>query len=399
MPPHLLSAPRSRWLAAAAVGAVGAGAAMYLSDKAPYPYAQHVLLDIPLPYLTSSRLDEILQSRPGERILEIGPGTGLQTLHIAPKLSLSGRLDIVDIQQEMIDHVMRRAQLRGITTIVPNLSDARELPFTDGVFDAVYLVTALGEIPEADRVIAEAARVLKPGGRLVVGEFFDRHWIPLALGHGIPAVLVDSDQDALDRAFGTVAALLREASTLRALPAETLRATLATRTSAEQGGDATAVVEAVPESAVAKAKALSAICKVVPLGTPLLSGTSAIPIDEIAAWTGRPPDVIGTRFLSPPHLTKTVELVRARHTSDRTLQAATNLMHAFGRKTITVSDSPGFVVSRVVYPMINAAARLVGTGVATVEGVDALMRAWFLDSDGPLRTADRIGLDDLVHTL
>ena len=177
MPSHLLSTPRSRWLAAA-VGAAAAGAAMYLGDQAPYPYAQHVLLDIPLPCLTSSRIDGILQPQPGERILEIGPGTGLQTLRIAPKLGEAGRLDIVDIQREMLNHVMRRAQAKKIGTIVPNLSDARELPFTDGAFDAVYLVTALGEIPESDRVVAEAARVLKPGGRLVVGEFFDRHWIP-----------------------------------------------------------------------------------------------------------------------------------------------------------------------------------------------------------------------------
>jgi len=66
---------------------------------------------------------------------------------------------------------------------VPHCSDARELPFDDGVFDAVYLVTALGEIPEPARVLSAAARVLKPGGRLVVGEFFDRHWIPFGRLH------------------------------------------------------------------------------------------------------------------------------------------------------------------------------------------------------------------------
>ena len=63
--------------------------------------------------------------------------------------------------------------------IVPAQADARELPFADGAFDAVYLVTALGEIPDPLAVLRQARRVLKPGGRLVVGEFFDRHFVSL----------------------------------------------------------------------------------------------------------------------------------------------------------------------------------------------------------------------------
>jgi ubiquinone/menaquinone biosynthesis C-methylase UbiE len=73
---------------------------------------------------------------------------------------------------------MRRAQQENLTMIFPNLCDARKLPFGDELFDAAYLVTAPGEIPDPGLVIAEVARVLKPAGRLVVGEFFDRHWIP-----------------------------------------------------------------------------------------------------------------------------------------------------------------------------------------------------------------------------
>jgi ubiquinone/menaquinone biosynthesis C-methylase UbiE len=136
-----------------------------------------------LPFLAKADLDQILQPRTGERMLELGPGTGLQTLHIAPQLGPEGRLDIVDIQQEMLDHVMSRAAEKALDIVHPHRADARELPFEDRTFDAVYLVTALGEIPEPDRVLAAAARVLKPGGRLVVGEFFDRHWIPFGRLH------------------------------------------------------------------------------------------------------------------------------------------------------------------------------------------------------------------------
>ncbi|WP_280696575.1 methyltransferase domain-containing protein [Kitasatospora sp. GP82] len=119
----------------------------------------------------------MLGPRPGERLLEIGPGTGLQSLHVAPQLGSEGRLDIVDIQQPMLDHVMRRADERSIGNIVPALADAHRLPYSDASFDAAYLVTALGEIPEPTQTLSELRRVLKPGGRLVVGEFFDRHQI------------------------------------------------------------------------------------------------------------------------------------------------------------------------------------------------------------------------------
>ncbi|MCW2903813.1 MAG: Methyltransferase type 11, partial [Streptosporangiaceae bacterium] len=169
----VLTAPRLRW--ACALSAAAAAGAWWFGDKAPYPYAQRSLLDLPLPFLTSARLDAVLTPSPGERILEVGPGTGLQSLHIAPQLGPHGQLDILDIQPEMLRHVMHRAGQRAVPNIVPTHADARELPFDDDTFDAMYLVTALGEIPEPQRVLDEAVRVLTPAGRLVVGEFFDRH--------------------------------------------------------------------------------------------------------------------------------------------------------------------------------------------------------------------------------
>ncbi|MGW5478793.1 methyltransferase domain-containing protein [Streptomyces sp. NPDC004008] len=114
---------RTRRAVAAGVGAALA-AAWWLGDTAPYPYAQRGLLDVPLPFPTADRMDAVLQPRPGERILEIGPGTGLQSLHVAPQLGPEGRLDVLDIQQEMLDHVMCRAERDGLATIRPTRSDA-----------------------------------------------------------------------------------------------------------------------------------------------------------------------------------------------------------------------------------------------------------------------------------
>lgn len=167
-----------RLIAGAGIAAA-AVAAWWLTDSAPYPYAQRAMLDLPLPFLTNRRLDALLGARPGERVLEIGPGTGLQALHVARQLAPSGLLNIVDIQQAMLEHVMRRADARDIGGIAAVRADARDLPFDDASFDAAYLVTALGEIPDTLAALRELRRVLKPTGRLVVGEFLDRHFVPL----------------------------------------------------------------------------------------------------------------------------------------------------------------------------------------------------------------------------
>jgi ubiquinone/menaquinone biosynthesis C-methylase UbiE len=79
-----------------------------------------------------------------------------------------------DLQQEMLDHTMRRAAEAGVRTIEPRRGDARELPYADATFDAAYLVAVLGEVPDPDAALRELARILKPGGRLVVGAVLER---------------------------------------------------------------------------------------------------------------------------------------------------------------------------------------------------------------------------------
>jgi ubiquinone/menaquinone biosynthesis C-methylase UbiE len=119
-----------------------------------------------------------MEPRPGERLLEVGPGTGYYTLDVSDCVSPGGQLDIFDLQQEMLDHTMRRATQRGLANIRPTHGDAQQLPYPDAAFDAAFLTTVLGEIPDQDAALRELARVLKPGGRLIVGELFgDPHWV------------------------------------------------------------------------------------------------------------------------------------------------------------------------------------------------------------------------------
>lgn len=167
---------------AAAAGVVGA-ALWWRSNPSACPYGQRFWVQPPHPFITRARLREALEPQPGELILEVGPGTGYYTLDMAEWVAPTGRVDIFDLQQEMLDHTMRRASERGLQNIRPTQGDARQLPYNDGTFDAAYLVAVLGEIPDQNTALRELARVLRPGGRLVVGELFgDPHWVsPAAL--------------------------------------------------------------------------------------------------------------------------------------------------------------------------------------------------------------------------
>ncbi|MCQ0021182.1 3-hydroxyacyl-CoA dehydrogenase family protein [Actinomadura madurae] len=221
----------------------------------------------------------------------------------------------------------------------------------------------------------------------------------LVLGHGIPVVVVDVDQEKLDDARVRIAQRLRHAQMMDALPDDRAPGELLTTVDLSQVADATAVIEAVTESPAVKAKVLSEASAVVGPGTPLITNTSGIPIAELAACTARPEELIGTHFMNPPYLIKMVEVVRGPRTSDATVEALVDLLIALSRQEVLVQDAPGFVTSRLLHPMINAAARIVGEGTATVEGVDKLMEGCLGHPTGPLRTADLIGLDNLADSL
>ncbi|MBV9453059.1 MAG: class I SAM-dependent methyltransferase [Rubrobacter sp.] len=159
-----------------------AGGLWYRSVTRPWPYIQHRMLPNELPYLTRERLCQILAPQAGERILEVGPGTGVFSIPVAQCLAPGGTLEVFDIQQVMLDHTLRVAAEQNVSNIVATQGDARHLPYADGTFDAAFMVTVLGEIPDQDAALGELRRVLKPGGRLVVGEFmFDVHAVPLGL--------------------------------------------------------------------------------------------------------------------------------------------------------------------------------------------------------------------------
>ncbi len=161
--------------------AVAGAALWWRKNPSACPYSQRFWVEAPHPLITRERLREILEPKPGERILEVGPGTGYYTLDVAEWVKPDGQVDILDIQQEMLDHTMLRAGGRGLSNVSPTRADATAMPCDDGTYDAAFLVTVLGEVPDQDGALRELARVLKPGGRLIVGELLgDPHYVRLA---------------------------------------------------------------------------------------------------------------------------------------------------------------------------------------------------------------------------
>jgi ubiquinone/menaquinone biosynthesis C-methylase UbiE len=164
----------------ALLGAAGVGAAAVWWRRNPSacPYNQRFWVAAPHPFITRERLREALAPAPGERLLEIGPGTGYYALPVAEWVGPSGTLELLDVQQDFLDHTMGRAREHGLSNIVPTLADAQAMPYEDATFDGAYLATVLGEVPDRSAALRELRRVVRPGGRVVFGELFgDPHMV------------------------------------------------------------------------------------------------------------------------------------------------------------------------------------------------------------------------------
>jgi ubiquinone/menaquinone biosynthesis C-methylase UbiE len=163
--------------ALASVGVLAA-ALWWRRHPSACPYSQRFWVEAPHPFITRDRLLGALAPRAGETVLEVGPGTGYYTLSVAQSIAPDGTLHIVDVQSAMLEHTTRRARQAGVDNIEARHADAGQLPYEPATFDAAYLVAVLGEIPDPDGALRELHRVLRPAGRLVVGELFgDPHMV------------------------------------------------------------------------------------------------------------------------------------------------------------------------------------------------------------------------------
>jgi len=221
--------------------------------------------------------------------------------------------------------------------------------------------------------------------------------------HGLSAVVVDLSRDRLERAQAAVLGNIRCApllsKTLPRLTRESAAERMQLTTDLRQLAECDFVVENVTEDWNTKRELYGQMDAVVPAGVRFGVNTSCISITQIGSVTKRPADVIGVHFMNPVHLMPTVEVIRAFHTSDETVQALQELLAAMHKEAIIVEDLPGFVSNRISHLFMNEAAFVLQDKVATADKIDLIFKKCFGHRMGPLETADLIGLDTVMRSL
>ena len=153
------------------------------------------------------------------------------------------------------------------------------------------------------------------------------------------------------------------------------------------------IIECAPEDHDLKRDLLQRIDAVVGEESIIATNTSSLSVTKLASYVKRPAHFVGMHFFNPVPLMKLVEVVRGMRTSDSTVAAVRGLAESLGKVPIDVNDSPGFVVNRVLFPMINEAAYALQQGVAKAEAIDECMKLGCNHPLGPLALADLVGLD------
>ena len=157
--------------------------------------------------------------------------------------------------------------------------------------------------------------------------------------------------------------------------------------------DADIVVEAVSENLELKQDLFRSLAEICSSQCILGTNTSALSVTAIAAVTGEPQRVLGIHFFNPVNRMQLVELVRTPFTSQECLEQCSEVVQSLGKTPVLVEESPGFIVNRLLLPMINEAVFLLAEGTATAEDIDTAMRLGANHPMGPLALADLIGLD------
>ena len=157
--------------------------------------------------------------------------------------------------------------------------------------------------------------------------------------------------------------------------------------------DADLVIEAATEDMEAKKALFAELDKLCKPETIIATNTSSLSITEIAAATGRPDKVIGMHFFNPAPVMKLVEVIRGENTTDEVNDKVVAIAKEIGKTPVEVKEAAGFVVNRILIPMINEAVGILADGVASAEGIDAAMQLGANHPMGPLELGDFVGLD------
>lgn len=213
---------------------------------------------------------------------------------------------------------------------------------------------------------------------------------------GFKVLLWDADENCLNKGIENIQKRLSksvEKENMTKEASEKIISLIAKANSLEDFSEANIVIEAIIENREIKTRLYNDIEKVVSNETIIGSNTSSISIEELATNLQNPERFLGVHFFNPPTKLDLVEIISHPALEKDTKQKVIKLLAECGKTTVSVKDSPGFIVNRLLLPLINEAAKLVDEDVAAVEEIDIAMRLGTLHPAGPLQVADLIGLD------
>ncbi len=212
----------------------------------------------------------------------------------------------------------------------------------------------------------------------------------------IDVIMMDVQEEAVAKGLAIISKScdrLIKKEKITAENKEQLLAKITTTTELSGLAECDLVIEAATENVDLKLKIFKDLDKVINEKAVLCTNTSSISITKIAAVTGRPEKVAGMHFMNPVPIMKLVEGIKGLQTSDETFSRVASFSEELGKVFVEANDMPGFVVNRILMPMINEAAFTLNEGIADVEGIDNAMKLGTNQPMGPLALADFIGLD------
>lgn len=219
---------------------------------------------------------------------------------------------------------------------------------------------------------------------------------------GMNVIMRDINDAAVQRGVNGISSILERAVSKGKMTAEEKTAALgriAGTTELNRLADADFIIEAATENLELKLRILKEIDSLAKPGTIIATNTSSISITKLAASMSRPHEFVGMHFFNPVPVMALVEVIRGIQTSDETVAATEELAKKTGKTPILVKNAPGFVVNRILVPMINEAVFVLQEGLASAEEIDAGMKLGANHPIGPLALADLIGLDTCLAVM
>ncbi len=217
---------------------------------------------------------------------------------------------------------------------------------------------------------------------------------------GVEVVVADASPELAKRGvekLGQTLAKLVEKGKLPAAEREKVLGRIRPVASLEECAGVDLAIEAVVENQAAKTAIFQKLDAVLRPEAILASNTSSISITALAAATKRPDRFVGMHFMNPPPVMQLIEIIRGLQTSEPTYRATVDLAKRFGKTTVTSKDSPGFIVNRILIPLLNEACFALQEGLASPEDIDTAVKLGLNHPMGPLTLADFVGLDTCLY--